>query len=70
MYRQPYTTSPDRSRDLRSQRTAHRERTMGPRSTGTKKSYGGGRSGGGGRRGGGRFGVRRAPGAPAPVRLG
>jgi hypothetical protein len=69
MYRQAYNTPPERTRDLRSSRTAHRERTMGPKSSGNRgKSYGGGRSGGGGRRGGGRFGVRR-PAGTAVVRL-
>ncbi len=70
-YTQPYTTGADRRSQLQSQRSQHRAKNPGrytpPKPSNTGRSYGGSR--GGAPRGGGRFGIRRAPGAPRPVRL-
>jgi hypothetical protein len=70
VYTQPYTTDSARRGELRNQRSSYRAQNPGkysrPAPSKSGRSYGGG---GGGRRGGGRFGIRRAPGAPRPVRL-
>jgi hypothetical protein len=78
MYRTPYTTSPGRSSELRSSRSARPSVTTRPKASGSGRSYdsksrssggfGGKSSFGGGRRGGGGFGVKRA-GRARPVRL-
>jgi hypothetical protein len=75
VYTTPYTTSPQRASSLRSYRGGYRAANpsrfrTAPKASGSGRSYGSKGGGGGfGRSGGGRFGVRRAAGAPQPVRL-
>jgi len=70
---QPYTTDQSRRGELRSQRSQYRAQNPGkysqPAKSKSGRSYGGSGRRGGAPRGGGRFGIRRAPGAPRPVRL-